>query len=89
MWHIFRDSSDGKYIVMHFDSNGMSDKILRNSGYDLWVDDILVYANIDIDTNPEHIDKYTPQLSIIHSFDSDDPISYIQSLPQTHPELFI
>lgn len=88
MWHIFMDKSDREYLVLHFDVRGVSDLLLRSGSGDCWVRDISDYNGIDTDSDPCPLDAYS-ELLIIHSFESDDPLAYIQSLPQTHPELFI
>lgn len=87
MWHIFMDKSDREYLVLHFDDNDVSDLMLLNKTT-CWADSILDYSIVDIDDDPSHMNSYKG-LSIIHSFESDDPLAYIHSLPQTHPELFI
>lgn len=92
MWHIFIDKSDRQYLVLHFDVSDVSDFLLRSHAdgrsADCWVHDILDYDTVDDDEDPCPLDDYS-ELPIIHSFESDDPLTYIQSLPQTHPELFI
>lgn len=87
MWHIFIDKHDGQYLVLHFDDNDVSDLLLLDQS-NCWANNVLDYDTVDVDDDPCHMTSYEG-LSIIHSFESDDPLTYIQSLPQTHPELFI
>ena len=87
MWHIFIDKRDRQYLVLHFDVSGVSDFLLSAES-DYWAVDILDYDIVDVDDDRCPLDAYS-ELPIIHSFESDDPLAYIQSLPQTHPELFI
>ena len=87
MWYIFIDKHYGQYLVLHFDDNDVSDLLLLDQS-DCWANNVLDYDTVDVDDDLCHMTNYE-WLSIIHSFESDDPLTYIQSLPYTHPELFI
>ena len=87
MWYIFMNKFDGEYLVLHFDDNDVSDLLLLDQS-NCWANNVLDYGTVNVDNDPCHMTSYE-WLSIIHSFESDDPLAYIQSLPHTHPELFI
>lgn len=90
MWHIITDNSTStKYIAIH-ETEGRTDKLLKNSNGSCWVS-ALNYASLDKDSRPELLDDFIDynDYTIIHSFESDNPIFYTNSLIKTHPELFI
>ena len=90
MWHIITDNSTpAKYIAIH-ETEGRTDKLLKNSNGICWVS-ALDYASLDKDNQPELLDSFVESndYTIIHSFESDTPITYTNSLLKTHPELFI
>lgn len=91
MWHIISDNKTPvEYLVVH-ETKGRTDKFLGNY-YNIycWAPD-LIYDRIRPDTTPEILDDFLEDCnySILHSFESDDPLTYLQNLPSIHPEFFI
>ena len=90
MWHIIRNNgTPTKYITIN-ETEGRTDQLLRDSNSSCWVP-ALDYASLDKDNQPELLDDFieSNDYTIIHSFESDNPITYTNSLLKTHPELFI
>lgn len=90
MWHIISsNSTTTKYIAIH-ETEGRTDQLLRDSNSSCWVS-ALDYASLDKDNQPELLDIFVESndYTIVHSFESDNPITYTNSLLKTHPELFI
>ena len=90
MWHIIRNNgTPTKYIAIH-ETEGYTDQLLRDSNSSCWVS-TLDYTSLDKDNQPELLDSFVESndYNIIHSFESDTPITYTNSLLKTHPELFI
>ena len=90
MWHIIRNNgTPAKYIAIH-ETEGYTDQLLKDSNGSCWVS-ALDYASLDKDNQPEKLDRFLKinNFYILHSFESDTPLTYTNSLLKTHPELFI
>ena len=90
MWHIISDNETPiEYLVVH-ETKGRTDQTLRTYNGDCWVPD-LIYDIVERDDQPEELDRFLKvnNFYILHSFESDTPLTYLQNLPLTHPEFFI
>lgn len=90
MWHIISDNETPvSYIVVH-ETIGRTDRVLRTYNGDCWVSD-LIYDKVEGDDQPESLEHFLihNDFYAIHSFESDDPLTYLQNLSSIHPEFFI
>lgn len=90
MWHIIRDKNATRGYLVIRETNGHTDRLLRTSDGECWTSD-LIYGSCDKDDFPDILDKFLEENNyyILHSFESDNPIKYLQTIRDTNPEFFI
>ena len=95
MWILLLDTRPSnardRFLVFH-DNNGAIDKVLQTKLKTHWDSDLLDYTEIWELNSPlptQSIINNDNYHQILHTFDSTEPVAYIQSLQDTNPELFI
>ena len=91
MWHIILNTENSKYMVLSTEDGIISDCLIGNDK-DIWTKHLPSLTRTTPDGFPEPLDKWIFSdecLKLIFSFESDNPIDFIQSIHITHPELFI
>ena len=91
MWHIISNTENNKYMVLST-KDGVISECLIDADKIIWVRNLSRLVEIIPDGFPEPLDKWISsdkRLNLIFSFESNNPIDFIQSIHITHPELFI
>lgn len=91
MWHIILNTENNKYIVLSTE-DGIISECLIDYYKVIWTKHLPSFTGITPDGFPEPLDKWISsgkRLNLIFSFESNNPIDFIQSIHITHPELFI
>ena len=95
MWTLLLDTRPSKAkdrFLVFYDNNGVIDKVLQTEKNEHWVGDLLDYTEIWKLSSPlptQSVTNNHNHYKILHTFKSSDPVSYIKSLQDTNPELFI
>ena len=91
MWHIILNTENSNYVVLSTE-DGIISYCLINDDRNIWTKYLSSLTGTIYDGYPEPLDKWISSdecLKLIFSFESDNPIDFIQSIHITHPELFI
>ena len=91
MWHIILNTENNKYMVLST-KDGIISECLIDNDKEIWTKHLPHLTGITPDGSPEPLDKWISsgkRLGLVFSFESNDPINFIQSIHITNPELFI
>ena len=91
MWHIILNIYDNNYAVLSTEDGIISDCLI-NDDRNVWTKYLPSLTGTTPDGSPEPLVRWISSdkhLKLIHSFESNNPIDFMQSIHITHPELFI
>lgn len=91
MWHIILNTENNKYVVLSTEDGFISECLIGNNK-GVWTKHLPSLTGTTPDGSPEPLDKWISsdkRLRLVFSFESNNPIDFMQSIHITHPELFI
>lgn len=91
MWHIILNTENNMYMILSTEDGIISECLIDNDK-NIRTKHLHSLIGITPDGHPEPLNKWISsdkRLELLLSFESDNPIDFMQSIHITHPELFI